>query len=69
MGLFYPYVSQNGLNPYELRNDACGYAAGGYMFDPHKSTFPNWTCLYRRKYVDILEVYETDLSCHFFESC
>ena len=39
MCLFYPYASQNGLNPRELWNDACliDYADVGYIFDPHKA--------------------------------
>jgi len=57
MCLFYPYVSQNGLNPRELWNDACliDYADVGYMFDPHKArsqtgyvfTIENTTISYR----------------------
>ena len=39
IGFFYPYASQNGLNPHEPQNDAylIGYADVGCMSDPHKA--------------------------------
>jgi len=62
--LFYPCASQNGLNSHEPCDDAClvAYTDIGYISDPPKACS-------QTGYVDILKVYETDLSCHFFESC
>ena len=56
IGLFYPYASQNGLNPMSFE-DAClvGYANAGYMSDPHKAC-PKLVMSYHWEYDDILEV-------------
>ena len=39
MSLFYPFVSQNGLNLHEPQIVTClvGYVDAGYMSDPHKA--------------------------------
>jgi len=65
MGLFCPYASQNNVNSHEPQKGVClvGYADAGNISDPYK------TCSQTGYVDDILEVYETDFSCHFFASC
>ena len=70
IGLFYLYASQNGINPHELQSYAylVGYTDAVICLIRTRHV-PKLACLYYWEYDDILEVYETDLSCHFFESC